>query len=362
MGHVTLRTAPLLASLCLAFLTAPAVRAQYPDSVDIDLRQSTLDANSLEVYVRSNGQPFGDVLSGLTFTIRWVTTSPATLGPRVNSCPVGISISPTPQVTNPLLNDVPTGYNYRSYNAFGTSLLSDEGCPLPQDEWYLVMTVPVENNTGCTEFNIVNDDWTDSPGNARDYFVSLGGFDLTGSIDPESAFIGACALDCLGIIGGSALPGSPCDDGNAGTTNDAYTAGCVCVGDPAADCQGTIGGTALPGTPCDDDNTQTVNDTWTAECVCVGELTTGVPLTTAPSAPAVWPNPTTGLVYISAAQATGPSRVRVSDALGRVLTTPITRAGGASPWLLDLSNAPAGMYLIELESEGVRSVQRVVKR
>ena len=101
---------------------------------------------------------------------------------------------------------------------------------------------------------------------------------------------------------------------------------------------------------------------FTAECVCVGELTTGVPLTTAPSAPAVWPNPTTGLVYISAAQATGPSRVRVSDALGRVLTTPITRAGGASPWLLDLSNAPAGMYLIELESEGVRSVQRVVKR
>jgi hypothetical protein len=166
----------------------------------------------------------------------------------------------------------------------------------------------------------------------------------------------------LGIVGGTALPGTPCDDGNAGTTNDAFTGACVCVGEAAADCQGTIGGTALPGTPCDDDSAQTVNDTWTTECVCVGELTTAVPASTATSAPAVWPNPTTGLVYIAAAQATSPSRVRVCDALGRVLTTPITRMGGASPWLLDLSSAPVGVYLIELESDGVRSVLRVVKR
>lgn len=362
MGYATLRTAPVLAMFLFSLFSAPAAQAQDPDSVDIDLRRSTLDENSLEVYVRVNGQPFADVLSGLTFTIRWVTTSSATLGTRVNACPAGISISPTPQVTNPLVNDVPTGYNYRSYNAFGTSLLSDEGCPLPQDEWYLVMTVPVTDNTGCTEFNIVNDDWTDSPGNARDYFVSLGGLDLTGTIEPESAFIGACAPDCVGIIGGTALPGTPCDDGNAGTANDVYTASCVCVGEPAADCQGTIGGTALPGTPCDDDSTETVNDTWTAECLCVGELTTAIAATAAASEPAVWPNPTTGLVYISAGQAKSPSRVRVSDALGRVITTPITRTGGASQWLLDLSSAPSGIYLIELESEGVRSVQRVVKR
>ena len=362
MGYATLRTAPVLAMFLFSLLSAPAAHAQDPDSVDIDLRQSTLDENSLEVYIRANGQPFGDVLSGLTFTIRWVTTSAATLGPRVNTCPLGIPVGATTQVTNPLLDNVPTGFNYRSYNAFGISLLSDEGCPIPQDEWFLVMTVPVENNTGCTEFNIVNDDWTDSPGNARDYYVSLGGFDRTGSIEPTSAFIGTCSPDCLGIIGGTALPGTPCDDGNAGTVNDVFTDGCVCAGEPIVDCLGMIGGTAIPGSPCDDDSTQTVNDTWTAECLCVGELSTAITSATAPSEPALWPNPTTGMVFISAGQATSPSNVRVSDALGRTLTTPVTRVGGASPWVLDLSSAPAGVYLIELESNGVRSVQRVVKR
>ena len=316
------RTTPVLATLFVSLLGTASVQAQNPDSVDIDLRRSTLDTNSLEIYVRTNGQAFGDVFSGLTFTIRWETTSTATLGARVNTCPSGIPVSATAQETNPLLDGVPTGFNYRSYNAFGTSLLTDEGCPLPQDEWYLVMTVAVDNITGCTEFNIVNDDWTDSPGNARDYYVSLGGFDLTGAIDPVSAFIGTCA----------------------------------------ADCEGNVGGTALPGTACDDDSTQTVDDTWTAECVCVGELSTGIATAASLSNPDVWPNPTTGMVYISAGQADSPSRVRVSDALGRVLTTPMTRASNSSPWLLDLSNAPSGVYLIELESEGVRSVQRVVKR
>jgi hypothetical protein len=226
------RTAPLLLALTLSLAPMHDAHALDPDSVDIDLRRSTLDTNSLEVYIRANGQPFGDVLSGLTFTIRWVTTSTATLGNRVNTCPSGIPISATAQETNPLLDSVPTGFNYRSYNAFGTSLLSDEGCPLPQDEWFLVMTVAVDNNTGCTEFNIVNDDWTDSPGNARDYFVSLGGFDLTGSIEPVSAFIGTCAADCLGNVGGTALPGTPCDDGNPETENDLFNDECVCAGIP----------------------------------------------------------------------------------------------------------------------------------
>jgi hypothetical protein len=235
------RTAPLFLALTLSLSPMREAHAIDPDSVDIDLRRSTLDTNSLEIYIRANGQPFGDVLSGLTFTIRWVTTSPATLGPRVNTCPSGIPISATAQETNPMVDSVPTGYNYRSYNAFGTSLLSDEGCPLPQDEWFLVMTVAVENIEGCTEFNIVNDSWTNSPGNARDYFVSLGGFDLTGAIEPTSAFIGACAADCLGNVGGTALPGTPCDDGNPETENDLFNDECVCAGIPMGLTENTNG-------------------------------------------------------------------------------------------------------------------------
>ncbi|MBX2973870.1 MAG: T9SS type A sorting domain-containing protein, partial [Flavobacteriales bacterium] len=37
-------------------------------------------------------------------------------------------------------------------------------------------------------------------------------------------------IDCLGVPGGSALPGTPCNDGNACTINDTYTVDCQCVG------------------------------------------------------------------------------------------------------------------------------------
>ncbi len=39
-------------------------------------------------------------------------------------------------------------------------------------------------------------------------------------------------VDCLGILGGSALPGTACDDGNPNTFGSVYTANCECVGTP----------------------------------------------------------------------------------------------------------------------------------
>ena len=38
------------------------------------------------------------------------------------------------------------------------------------------------------------------------------------------------------------------------------------------DCEGVPGGSALPGTSCDDLDASTGNDTWDANCVCVGQL------------------------------------------------------------------------------------------
>ena len=75
--------------------------------------------------------------------------------------------------------------------------------------------------------------------------------------------------DCLGVPGGSALPGTPCDDGLATTGNDVYDANCVCAGQ-VIDCLGVIGGSALPGTSCDDMNAATINDVYNASCVCAG--------------------------------------------------------------------------------------------
>jgi hypothetical protein len=78
-------------------------------------------------------------------------------------------------------------------------------------------------------------------------------------------------LDCQGVQGGPALPGTPCDDGNAGTGGDAWTPDCECAGLPL-DCAGTPGGTAVPGSVCDDGNAATGNDTWASDCSCEGVL------------------------------------------------------------------------------------------
>ncbi len=316
------RSLPLFAVLFL--LPSVSVRAQDPASVDIDLRHSELDSNTMDVYLRANGASFGDIVSGLTFTFRWPTTSTATLGPRVNSCPDGIGISATAMVVDPLVNDVPTGFNYRSYNAFGIELLSEWGCDLPADTWYLVMSIPVENNTGCTEFNIVNDNWTDSPGNARDYYLSLGGLDRTGIIEPVPVLIGECT---------------------------------------APDCEGTAGGKALPGTPCDDVNALTENDTWTAECLCAGEFSTGIAADAVGATFAVWPNPTTGLVSIRANEAEGLFRANLSDALGRPVNASVARSAKGTGFLtLDLTELPTGVYLLEFTAKGAHRVERIVKR
>ncbi|MBK9147294.1 MAG: T9SS type A sorting domain-containing protein [Flavobacteriales bacterium] len=53
--------------------------------------------------------------------------------------------------------------------------------------------------------------------------------------DP-SADLGGDAVDCLGAIGGSALPGTPCDDNDNGTTADTWTANCDCEGTPIPTC------------------------------------------------------------------------------------------------------------------------------
>ena len=97
----------------------------------------------------------------------------------------------------------------------------------------------------------------------------------------DSAFIaitfncgGGGVPDCLGVPGGSALSGTPCNDGDVNTINDTWSASCVCEGDtiiPVLDCLGVLGGADMPGAPCDDGDSLTVNDIWNSACVCVGD-------------------------------------------------------------------------------------------
>ena len=77
--------------------------------------------------------------------------------------------------------------------------------------------------------------------------------------------------DCLGANNGPAMPGTVCNDNNANTGNDTWSANCQCVG-VALDCEGTSGGTVGTGSLCDDGNANTVNDVYTNQCQCLGQL------------------------------------------------------------------------------------------
>lgn len=76
-------------------------------------------------------------------------------------------------------------------------------------------------------------------------------------------------VDCLGVLGGFALPGTACNDNDAFTGTDTWDANCVCVGLPF-DCSGTPGGPLYPGMACDDGSPITVNDVVDVDCVCRG--------------------------------------------------------------------------------------------
>ena len=47
---------------------------------------------------------------------------------------------------------------------------------------------------------------------------------VSGTVNPSGT------TDCLGVIGGSALPGTSCNDNDVCTINDVWSAGCVCAG------------------------------------------------------------------------------------------------------------------------------------
>ena len=189
-------------TLAVLFASSAALTAsaQVPTSVDIDLVDNS-STDSLEVRLRANGSGFSELVTGLTFTIAWPSTSAATLGARTMPCFDGIPLAPVAQITDGALH-------YVTYNAFSISLLSD-ACPdalWPAGEWVVLMRVKVNGLDGCIPFNAVNDAYTAAEN--RDYYISLNGLERTGVIDPTEDVIGSCGEDCEGIQGGAALPGT----------------------------------------------------------------------------------------------------------------------------------------------------------
>ncbi len=130
--------------------------------VDIKLVQYPGDGE-LEIYVRPHAD-FDEVVSTLTFTLRWPMIAGSTIGQRTNDCPSGVPFSATA-----IVSDAP--YFTRTYNAFGTSLLIDEGCPWSACEEHRVMVIDAFVDPGYP-FEIMEDN----------YFVSLNGIEATGSV------------------------------------------------------------------------------------------------------------------------------------------------------------------------------------
>lgn len=169
---------------------------------------------------------------------------------------------------------------------------------------------------------------------------------------------GALQADCLGVPGGSALPGTACDDGNADTQNDVYDATCACVGE---DCLGVLGGPALPGTACDDGDSTTVNDTWQTGCVCSGVV--GVSENTLNPIVDVEPNPTRDQVRVRIGQVGG-ARVTlvVRDALGRTVhAQDLGASAGPRQHVIDLGAQSTGVYFVEVSTGARRTVKRIAK-
>ncbi|MBK9420839.1 MAG: PKD domain-containing protein [Flavobacteriales bacterium] len=65
-------------------------------------------------------------------------------------------------------------------------------------------------------------------------------FYTASEFDSTQVFIvlncGGSNADCEGVVGGPALPGTPCDDGDPNTVYDQWTPSCECVGGPLQPC------------------------------------------------------------------------------------------------------------------------------
>lgn len=170
------------------------------------------------------------------------------------------------------------------------------------------------------------------------------------------------ATDCLGVVGGPALPGTPCDDGIFFTSNDTWSASCMCAG---FDCTGTQGGNAFPGTPCDDGISWTYGDSWTVDCACQGTGQVGLSEAgPATGALALSPNPAwrDGPVHITVPANASPVDIAIMDASGRFLRAARFSGHASAPLLVPTADLDAGVYLVRVAHGATHYTLRLVMR
>ena len=119
----------------------------------------------------------------------------------------------------------------------------------------------------------------------------------------------------------------------------------VAEGEQIADCEGVLGGPAIPGTPCDDGNAQTFGETYDTLCACV-TAPIGIGESDPDGALVLRPTVTDGVLHVSAVRS-GAFVIRAMDgsavARGRI-------ANGDQRIAVDAF--PAGSYVLEFRQGG----------
>ena len=163
-------TTTRILSAATAVVLSFSISAQ--STVDIGLFQNS--EGMLEVKVRPQSD-FNGIFSSLVFALRYDKNSDVQLG-----------VATQPVATASYMSVARSGavhengdLAYQVYAGFGFQNMQEIGAHWEAGKEYTVLTVPV---SGKAVVELVNDAWTNEVKNNADFYVSLGGQDLTGTI------------------------------------------------------------------------------------------------------------------------------------------------------------------------------------
>ncbi len=115
----------------------------------------------------------------------------------------------------------------------------------------------------------------------------------------------------------------------------------VAQGEVIADCEGVLGGPAIPGTPCDDDDPSTTGEVYDASCACA--LAIGMYEASEEFLHA-WPTPASTELNL---RTRGPGFLLLHDMNGALLRSTYAKRDRT---VLDVQGLPAGLYSLEFRS------------
>jgi uncharacterized delta-60 repeat protein len=167
--------------------------------------------------------------------------------------------------------------------------------------------------------------------------------------------------------GSCTYPDAPCDDNNPDTMNDTYNSTCDCIGmqivpgcmDPTA-CNfnplANVDDTScvFPGDACDDGDATTINDVYSASCECSG-VTNGLNELT--NIASVYPNPTSDLVTIEFTGIIEGAELQLCDVQGRILFTKIVLSNKET---ISVGQFETGTYFISIKGSKQAIVKQII--